>query len=1000
MSTSSKIPEPSFNLMLAGVLQRKHPDWPKQLVAENIRVLSSGKGKKPDIVLNTPSGVPVVVETEYMPARTVEADALGRLGETLSANGRPIEQVIAVRIPRDLQDHRPDEELVAAIDEAVFEFCLFSYDGYDKDGQPKTKRWPDKGWIQGGVDDLATCIELTALSENRLTEGLDVLERGISQAAERLREACPLPPLKKIAEYLHQEDGDQTSRMAMAIVANAFTFHRAIAGTQNEDGTFTVETIDELRNADWQLPKGSILKHWNDILTKINYWPIFKIASDILLPVPNGTARDVIDILAKVSEELTRLGITSQHDLGGRMFQEMITDRKFLATFYTLPSSAALLAELAVERLDADLTDPDALCRLRIADFACGTGALLSAAYAGLRGRHRRRNRDDSVIHARMMESVLVGTDIMPAAAHLTASMLSSAHPGTPFLNTSIVTLPYGEVSEEMAKATGGTHAIGALDLIEKEASLPLFQTSRERLRGRGRAKREHVDMPHGGFDLVIMNPPFTSPTNHALSDVPVPSFAGFATSEEEQRIMSNRLKRIVRGLKAAHRAAVKGDPNLPEIILAGHGNAGLGSNFMDLVHAKIRNPGGVIALILSASFLQGAAWANARRLLEAHYKDIVVASIAATGTNDYAFSADTDMGEVMIVATRRGSEEPGPGQTLFVNLLHRPKTILEAATVARAVKRVPHGLAAGPIMIGTEERAGCIIRETLSNAGCAGLSEANAVVQAAAGLGLGQLKLPRRLDAMPIPLAQLGALGDRGLLHRDINGLEEGIPRGPFDIVKGEARNPIWPVLWGHDAVRETQMTVLPDSVGEVRPGYEADAHTVWERTASRLHFNLEFRLTSQPLAACMTPNLSIGGRAWPNFRCEERQWETPLVLWSNTTLGLMAFWWIGNRQQQGRANLTISKLPSLTVLDARELTSAQLNRADAIFDEFRNRELLPANEAWRDGTRQALDHAVLVDLLGLPEDIMEPLDLLRLQWCAEPSVHGGKSTRPPEGG
>ena len=47
MSTSSKIPEPSFNIMLTRVLQRKHPDWPRQLVAENIRVLSSGKGKKP-----------------------------------------------------------------------------------------------------------------------------------------------------------------------------------------------------------------------------------------------------------------------------------------------------------------------------------------------------------------------------------------------------------------------------------------------------------------------------------------------------------------------------------------------------------------------------------------------------------------------------------------------------------------------------------------------------------------------------------------------------------------------------------------------------------------------------------------------------------------------------------------------------------------------------------------------------------------------------------------
>ena len=47
-------------------------------------------------------------------------------------------------------------------------------------------------------------------------------------------------------------------------------------------------------------------------------------------------------------------------------------------------------------------------------------------------------------------------------------------------------------------------------------------------------------------------------------------------------------------------------------------------------------------------------------------------------------------------------------------------------------------------------------------------------------------------------------------------------------------------------------------------------------------------------------------------------------------------------------------------------------------------------------DGARKALDHAVLIDLLGLPEDVMEPLAVLRHQWCAEPSVHGGKSTAP----
>ena len=201
--------------------------------------------------------------------------------------------------------------------------------------------------------------------------------------------------------------------------------------------------------------------------------------------------------------------------------------------------------------------------------------------------------------------------------------------------------------------------------------------------------------------------------------------------------------------------------------------------------------------------------------------------------------------------------------------------------------------------------------------------------------------------------------------------------------------------MLWSHDAKRERSLVVPPDSEGEVRPGCDDRAVSVWKRTASRLHFNRDFRINSQSLTACLTPNKAIGGTAWPNFILDQEEWTLPLVLWSNTTLGLLAFWWVGTRQQQGRARLTISQLPRLTVLDPRSLSEDQLAQAEAIFEQFRGKEFLPANEAYRDDARQALDRAVLVDLLHLPEGILEPLGILRDQWCAEPSVHGGKKTR-----
>ena len=49
-------------------------------------------------------------------------------------------------------------------------------------------------------------------------------------------------------------------------------------------------------------------------------------------------------------------------------------------------------------------------------------------------------------------------------------------------------------------------------------------------------------------------------------------------------------------------------------------------------------------------------------------------------------------------------------------------------------------------------------------------------------------------------------------------------------------------------------------------------------------------------------------------------------------------------------------------------------------MFGEFAQVDLLPANKVYRDDFRQELDAAILCDLLGMPESILEPLATLRL--------------------
>lgn len=665
MNRKARTRETTLNSCLAAVLQTKHPRWTVE--AESTRVFVDNPAKAPDIVFRMPGGMSVILESEYAPATSVEADAHSRLGENLLHTGEPIEQVVALRIPENLSGV-PQSGLLAAIAEEQFDYCLLS--GIDLDAPV---RFPSAGWITGDIDALASLVESISVSQRQLSIAVRVLENGVSAAAGNLRERLSqdrVGVLDAIAAALHQADSPQTSRMAMTIVANALTFHCAIASTHPQISTFA-----SLRSAG-ELTPSALLNEWDAIL-EINYWPIFEIARRVLLPLPADVFRSVVGQLTEVAERLVGIGVTTIQEMAGQLFGRLIADRKFLATFYTRPPSAVLLAELAVAMLPVDYRDEAAVERLKVADLACGTGALLSAVYGRLSARARRAGLDDAELHPTFMEQVLVGADIMPAAVHVTASMLSAVHPSVPFGDTNIHLMPYGRVSD--ADDSASVTAIGSLELIEDKEAESLF----------------------------------------------------------------------------------------------------------------------------------------------------------------------------------------GTGRT--------------------------------------------------------------------AGSG------------------------------------------------------------------RESRLEVAPDSYGELRPGCsDEEGLEVWQHSASRVHINLEFRLNSQRLGACLTPSDCVGGRAWPSFFVEASVHELPIVLWLNTTLGLLGRWWVGSRQQRGRSLLSVGRISEIPVLDCRELSGEVLTDASEVFARFRLREFLPANEAYRDEVRQDLDRAVLCDLLGLPESVLASLETLREQWCREPTVHGGKRTRP----
>ena len=977
-----------MNRDLCRVLWKKHPRWRNCIEAERIGLVAGESRLQLDILVRHPSGLPVAIETEFGSGPTVEKDAIARLGKVLSDDSKRIEQVIALCLPESLRFENQGE-LDEKLELAQFELCVYSISGPQHLNQ-EYRRWPSEGWVQGGIDDLSMTIEHTALSENQITDSMEILDAGIDQAANILlfhskQTSNETPEL--IAACLHQSNTEQTIKMAMAILANAMVFHESIANIKN------VPNLNRLKIKNGQPSASDILKVWNQVMDEINYFPIFSIATEILQLLTKDIAPSVLDCLEGIVGKLILLGATSQHDFSGRMFQKLIEDRKFLATFYTLPTSATLLSELAVSRLSTDWSKKSTIEQLQVGDFACGTGALLNAAYSSILSRYRRKGGDDAEIHRKMMEKVLIGADIMPAATHLTTSVLSSVHPSIEFFDTNIITMRYGEAIDD----NGNKDVfIGSLELFDDQQGFRwILDTTQEYISGTGRGKKKNVELPHGSFDLVIMNPPFTRSTNHEGShkNVNNPAFAGFKTKTEQQKKMSEKLKRIRPSGKASD------------------DNAGLATNFIDLANVKLKK-GGILAFVIPATFASGDGWANARNIIGKNYEDVVIVSIATAEHLASAFSADTSIGEVLVVGKKKPECNSVSSPITYVNLPHRPVSILEAMWFAKAIERQRKDTSEeGKILqIGTDKNH--IVGHLIASPNGFNGQEGNlgvirvkdiTISTIALKLSNGTMSLPRIGD-LDLPLVKLGELGKRGLLDRDINEAtknKNGIYRGPFKVIKLQSGDvPKYPILWSHEASsiqpgRESRLIVSPDRQGIVRPQHEEKAQHRW-KSSSRLCFNRDFGFGSQRLAACITPQPVIGGMAWPNFICNNHQYEIPLVLWMNTTLGLFSFWCTGTRQQNGRSRITITRLPSLSVFDVRCLTKKQFKKADKIFERFADQDLLPANEAYRDEIRHELDKAVLIDLLGLSEEILKHLELLRDIWCAEPTVRGRKKMIP----
>jgi hypothetical protein len=941
-----------LNVILAQLLQERG------LVAAPEEILRQPPKERrlPDVLIDF-QGLRLVIEAEFGiqkrelawdKARHRVEEAIAHIGVAVVYPAR-LKRVAFARLRPELQHCELDYAVFTEANEPSTQMLLFKEEAGSKI-KPTFSR--------GNIDELGNAIcrsyeqlvkdetlDKAVLLLETIINGFMASLEGQPATTERLARSLGIEELPKNNPRARRA----VNRIAALILANAMIFQEVLSR-----GDKRVFPLQHFRGSRTLI--SSMADHWGFILKKINYYPIFKTAFDLIRCVSADKA--VIQTYGKLLEtalDIVGCRASLRHDLAGRIYHRLLEEAKYLGAYYTSIPAATLLLKLAIQsdsngvKFSHGGRVPDLL----IADLACGTGTLLMAAADALMDGYVRECAEAGSkpklndFHAFLVEKVIYGYDVLPSAIHLTASTLALRVPEMPVNVTHLYSMPLGGE---------GLH-LGTLDLLEEDAVGGTLFGRSEQITGKGRRARIMVAIPP--LDVCVMNPPFTRSVGGNLL------FGNL--SEEEREPMQNRLQRIVR------RRHVQANIT-----------AGLGTVFVALADRYIK-PCGTIALVLPRALVSGVAWKSTRDLLSEKYE--LEYMITSHEPEHWNFSENTNLSEVLIVARKKAPHRDNAGKkTTFVNLWRQPRNAVEALGVASSVisqTNIKHG--GGENKIGIQlgqEKIGegiiCDSRSVLPETWGTFCAFAQAdLILALRGLQANKLHLPTFVKPVSLPLCDVKQLGNLGFDCRDIH---DG-----FSLASGRTA---YPAMWGHNATEVKTLQQNPnawlDALERPRKGrHLREADHLWGKS-SRLLLAERLRLNTMRLGAILVSEPVLANVWWPLcFESEMANIEAvqkSITLWLNSSLGI--FLLLGSRVETEGAWIKLKKplLENLSILDVRMLEERKLQELSNAFDNLAMHELKPFSEIGTDSTRARIDE-VITSVLDLPD-----ISILRTLLSREP--------------
>ena len=934
--------ETAFNYALGEVLQNMRGGWKNRVKTEmnHSLVHSDGGQGRADNLIYPDDMQPVVIEAAFENTADIDGDAIKRLGTKETEMRRDIMTAVAVRIParvRDIPDNAGIRKWLQS--GATLEYAVYSFvpgiQG-DSPAKPYDIRYPDgkpnSGWISGTARDLADLIELAATPDRRIKHVAENAGGAVRGIGAEMYNALNPKIRAIIAKKVGQPADVHAMRVAACVWLNALSLHSKLAAARpgDIDSPAQCKTLNDMANA------------WEAIL-KIDYHSVFlpALASLKMLSDNQSLATTTLQRLREQVDAINGLRLGGVADVSSDMFPELATDRKITAAYYTRMEVAELLAGLAFNLI------PDNGDELKIADFACGTGALLKAAYRQVRRRASAKKTDLDKLHKTYMEECLHGADIQPIAAHLTAAGLAGMRPQTEYEHSNVI----------CADIRDGKS--GSLDLLKVEALQDLFGVdSAEGVDG-GKYAFSPAD---NSFHLCIMNPPYTRSRGGNVM------FGVEGLPEYQRKKSVSNLRHLLKDSFADMQA-------------------GMASAFCYLADKKLKH-NGVLATVLPLSAAGQDSWRPFRAHIMQNYSDITIIGMATQKLK--SFSADTGMGEMLLVA-RKTKEGDGDRNITFANLHRLPRDFVEAHEIARALR---HTEKSEELKIGGHVFATCVKLSSKNGEpwGAAGAKE-HEIAIIAEKMTRGIFVAPGLVEERAFNISMSPLLPHVGPTHHKIGHLSGNQAIGAFTFRDWRRGDNVNLALWKADYKTQTQLVCAPTHRGELMRGERDLAKKMLEQQ-STLFISRGLGMASQKLAGAMTKTPCMGGTGWNGLQCPEES-RAAYCLWLNSVLGLICRWQCGGRQHPGRARMQLVNLKNFPAPNfCAEIPEAKnaVKIANKEFPRLAEMTLMPCSYAWRDDARKEID-CVVLNMLGI-KATEEQMQALRETWCREPSVHGGNKT------